>query len=238
LRAGHRYERDFLLSRDLLRRHGEIQLPDHFSHSRAGLSFNCAQLVGKGYVHQHRMTPTPRLQRDVFLAPIGVLVQGDARGPPSALAGLRARAMRERMLRHRHQRRSLHRSTAGDRLRVSAVRLLSRSADAGPPVLVLSFGSLTLQWGPLWPTGGRTPLEDVACTVTATQAAQRPWESCRPRRSRSSKVRILRVPYWMVTDLEWCPPERRIATPTGSANASRKKRRAASDPLGGTGSEA
>ncbi len=75
LHAGHRYEGDFLLSRDLLRMRGKIELSDHFSRSRAGLSVNCAQSVGKRYVHQHRMTPALRVKRDVFLPPIGALLR-------------------------------------------------------------------------------------------------------------------------------------------------------------------
>ncbi|MFF0227480.1 hypothetical protein [Streptomyces sp. NPDC004629] len=42
----------------------------------------------------------------------------------------------------------------------------------------------------------------LARTVTAAQAAQHLRGSYRPRRSRSSKVRILRATYQTVTDLE------------------------------------
>lgn len=56
---GHWHKGDFLLSRDRLRRRGEIQLSDHCTRSSTGLSFNCAQLVGKGYVHQHNDTGAP-----------------------------------------------------------------------------------------------------------------------------------------------------------------------------------
>ncbi len=88
LRAGHRDKGDFLLSHDLLRRRGEIQLSDHCSRSRAGLSFSCAQLVGKRYVHQHRMTPATRLKRDVFLVTFGVLARRRCWcGGPAVCAG-------------------------------------------------------------------------------------------------------------------------------------------------------
>ncbi|GAA2535456.1 hypothetical protein GCM10010398_21910 [Streptomyces fimbriatus] len=59
LRAGHRHKGDILLSRDLLRRCGEKELSDHRWCSGTGLSFDCAQLVGQGYVHQYRMAPAP-----------------------------------------------------------------------------------------------------------------------------------------------------------------------------------
>ncbi|MGW9024606.1 ATP-binding protein [Streptomyces sp. NPDC055722] len=70
-----RLKGDFLLSRARLTRRGEIQFSDDCSRSSAGFSFNCAQLVGKGYVHQHRMTSATRLKRDVFLATIGTLAR-------------------------------------------------------------------------------------------------------------------------------------------------------------------
>jgi len=47
----------------------------------------------------------------------------------------------------------------------------------------------------------------LARTVTAAQSAQHLWGSYRPPRSRSSKVRILRAPYWTVIDLGAAPTQ-------------------------------
>lgn len=68
-----------------------MQFSDHCLRSGTGLSFDRAQLVREGYIHQHRMTPVPRLKPVVFPELVASLrglagAQGDVSDPEKPTA--------------------------------------------------------------------------------------------------------------------------------------------------------